>query len=105
MESASESSESRGVGADLQSPTIIITLILITVFVVVASVVGDYASPITIGLKNGNLLVLLLTQCDVPTPIFPWTVLTAIFLHENILDRKSTRLNSSHSQISYAVFC
>src|SRR2546427_8633483 len=25
-------------------------------------------------------------------------------LHE-VLDRKSTRLNSSHSQISYAVFC
>src|SRR5688572_20832004 len=24
---------------------------------------------------------------------------------ERILDRKSTRLNSSHSQISYAVFC
>src|SRR5438270_9497224 len=24
---------------------------------------------------------------------------------EEILDRKSTRLNSSHSQISYAVFC
>src|SRR2546430_7534314 len=24
---------------------------------------------------------------------------------ENTLDRKSTRLNSSHSQISYAVFC
>src|SRR2546430_10111597 len=24
---------------------------------------------------------------------------------QNILDRKSTRLNSSHSQISYAVFC
>src|SRR2546430_7428912 len=24
---------------------------------------------------------------------------------ENIQDRKSTRLNSSHSQISYAVFC
>src|SRR5688572_32290762 len=23
----------------------------------------------------------------------------------NLLDRKSTRLNSSHSQISYAVFC
>src|SRR6266478_2261850 len=27
------------------------------------------------------------------------------FLRRNILDRKSTRLNSSHSQISYAVFC
>src|SRR2546430_9549293 len=31
----------------------------------------------------------------------------AVFLgrHEIRLDRKSTRLNSSHSQISYAVFC
>src|SRR5438270_6497050 len=26
-------------------------------------------------------------------------------LLEHLLDRKSTRLNSSHSQISYAVFC
>src|SRR2546427_8019534 len=26
-------------------------------------------------------------------------------LHELHVDRKSTRLNSSHSQISYAVFC
>src|SRR5688572_31078344 len=25
--------------------------------------------------------------------------------HDEYLDRKSTRLNSSHSQISYAVFC
>src|SRR6266567_6826019 len=25
--------------------------------------------------------------------------------HREVLDRKSTRLNSSHSQISYAVFC
>src|SRR2546430_7005575 len=30
---------------------------------------------------------------------------TAQFVDRNILDRKSTRLNSSHSQISYAVFC
>src|SRR2546427_9508503 len=26
-------------------------------------------------------------------------------IHKGIQDRKSTRLNSSHSQISYAVFC
>src|SRR2546430_12295930 len=26
-------------------------------------------------------------------------------LHAGIADRKSTRLNASHSQISYAVFC
>src|SRR2546421_8937943 len=25
--------------------------------------------------------------------------------HKNLIDRKSTRLNSSHDQISYAVFC
>src|SRR2546427_1399513 len=25
--------------------------------------------------------------------------------HQTVADRKSTRLNSSHSQISYAVFC
>src|SRR2546430_7109132 len=33
---------------------------------------------------------------------FAWTVLRG---HWRRLDRKSTRLNSSHSQISYAVFC
>src|SRR5690554_7749429 len=27
------------------------------------------------------------------------------FLKNNLLDRKSTRLNSSHVRISYAVFC
>src|SRR5688572_33078592 len=30
---------------------------------------------------------------------------TALFVGQPSLDRKSTRLNSSHSQISYAVFC
>src|SRR5256886_3584319 len=29
----------------------------------------------------------------------------SIFFRDSALDRKSTRLNSSHSQISYAVFC
>src|SRR5256886_11442155 len=28
-----------------------------------------------------------------------------VLLFEKVKDRKSTRLNSSHSQISYAVFC
>src|SRR2546430_5635618 len=57
--------------------------------------------------------------------LFPYTTLFRSDLHErparddhaadmlrhvarqpgNLLDRKSTRLNSSHSQISYAVFC
>src|SRR2546430_4606093 len=36
------------------------------------------------------------------SPVFqaPWTI-----LRNTSRDRKSTRLNSSHSQISYAVFC
>src|SRR3712207_7344719 len=38
-------------------------------------------------------------QVDVPTPSGSYTVA------ELIQDRKSTRLNSSHANISYAVFC
>src|SRR5256886_12629003 len=37
------------------------------------------------------------------TPVSDWQVVLAKFT--GTLDRKSTRLNSSHSQISYAVFC
>src|SRR2546430_4900887 len=37
------------------------------------------------------------------TPRLPRRVRTR--LHRGNIDRKSTRLNSSHSQISYAVFC
>src|SRR2546430_4867328 len=39
---------------------------------------------------------------------FPWTFLLYAWdepYHRTARDRKSTRLNSSHSQISYAVFC
>src|SRR5438270_9783904 len=35
-------------------------------------------------------------------PVFPFLL---SFIYRPGLDRKSTRLNSSHSQISYAVFC
>src|SRR5688572_31782265 len=35
-----------------------------------------------------------------PTPITDLTI-----KNNDLVDRKSTRLNSSHSQISYAVFC
>src|SRR5256886_7089366 len=42
-------------------------------------------------------------RIDIPA-ILAARVNKALFLAQNI-DRKSTRLNSSHSQISYAVFC
>src|SRR5690606_42165099 len=52
---------------------------------------------------------------QIHTDIFHFTALAAGIAHEfldiagedtpNVLDRKSTRLNSSHVKISYAVFC
>src|SRR3712207_1051543 len=41
---------------------------------------------------------------NVVGPLIAYEVITAFFL-EAALDRKSTRLNSSHANISYAVFC
>jgi membrane associated rhomboid family serine protease len=81
MESASESSGSRGIKGILQSPTIIFSLILVAVYLIVGAVVGNFFEPIQLQ----NVFVDLVVQCDIPTPIFPWTLLTAIFLHENIL--------------------
>src|SRR2546430_4718752 len=40
-----------------------------------------------------------------PPPSYIPVILMPEFLSLKITDRKSTRLNSSHSQISYAVFC
>src|SRR2546422_6996134 len=48
--------------------------------------------------------LLLLTQAGIRTEAM--TVSYNFSLHSNVqLDRKSTRLNSSHGYISYAVFC
>src|SRR5262245_65359278 len=47
-----------------------------------------------------------LTPTLVVHNFYLWQLVTYIFLHDtNQLDRKSTRLNSSHLGISYAVFC
>src|SRR2546430_8947225 len=54
--------------------------------------------------SNGDMVIVpLLIKVDYD----PATSFTPISLvsREEGLDRKSTRLNSSHSQISYAVFC
>src|SRR5882762_10162140 len=81
MESASESGRSRGAKAILRSPTVIFSLILVAVYVILGAIVGNVFEP----LLSGNIILDLLVQCDAPTPIFPWTVLTAIFLHASIL--------------------
>lgn len=81
MESPSESTGSRGIGRILQSPTVIFSIILLVVYVVIGAIVGNIFDP----LASGSVILDLLVQCDAPTPIFPWTVLTAIFLHASIL--------------------
>lgn len=81
MEAPSESTGSRGIGRILQSPTVIFSIILVVVYVVIGAIVGNIFDP----LASGNVILYLLVQCDAPTPIFPWTVLTAIFLHASIL--------------------
>ncbi|OLB70567.1 hypothetical protein AUI06_06295 [archaeon 13_2_20CM_2_52_21] len=81
MESASESAGSRGIKTILRSPTVIFSLTLIAVYVIIGAVVGNFFEP----LLSGNIILDLLVQCDAPTPIFPWTVLSAIFLHASIL--------------------
>lgn len=81
MESSSESIESRGIERILQSPTVVFSIILVVVYVVIGALVGNFFDP----LSTGNIILYVLVQCDAPTPIFPWTVLTAIFLHASIL--------------------
>src|SRR3989449_9173357 len=81
MESASESTGSRGARAILRSPTVIFSLILVAVYITIGAIVANFFEP----LLSGNIILDFLVQCDAPTPIFPWTVLTAVFLHANIL--------------------
>ncbi len=79
MEPVSGSTEHRWVEL-LRSPTLIISVILVVVYVTVGIAAGSLLDPI-----QPVPLVYLLMQCDNPTPIFPWTILTTIFLHANIL--------------------
>src|SRR2546426_7645261 len=51
-----------------------------------------------------NRLQIRLDRCDRGTGQY-WTLYRARWLGDRQRDRKSTRLNSSHLVISYAVFC
>src|SRR5690606_42043325 len=57
----------------------------------------------TVTFRNGPLLAARRTIND---PVRgPVTTSDILFNPSTVLDRKSTRLNSSHVKISYAVFC
>jgi membrane associated rhomboid family serine protease len=67
----------------LTSPTLIFSLILICVYVAIGFLVGDFISP-TSAVPNSNVLQVLV-QCDGPLPLYPWTVVTSIFLHASVI--------------------
>lgn len=60
----------------LTSPTLVFSLILIAVYIAVGFMGGDLVNP---------LLPLALAQCDGPLPVYPWTLVTSIFLHAGII--------------------
>jgi membrane associated rhomboid family serine protease len=65
----------------LTSPTLVFSLMLVCVYVAVGFLVGDFVSP----LSTTSSVLLGLAQCDGPLPIYPWTVVTSIFLHAGII--------------------
>src|SRR5713226_9830316 len=52
------------------------------VYIAIGFLVGDFVSPLSI--PNSQLLFVL-AQCDGPLPIYPWTLVTSIFLHASII--------------------
>ncbi len=86
MEPVPGSTEPRWVQL-LRSPTLIISVVLVVVYVIVGVAAGNLLDPI-----QPVPVVYLLMQCDDPAPIFPWTILTTIFLHANILHIASNLL-------------
>src|SRR3712207_8708445 len=81
-----------------------------TLFRSFGDILGYFLFPVVlfIGLAAAALFVLRREGGDAGfrTPLYPLTpVVYLILTAALLLDRKSTRLNSSHANISYAVFC
>src|SRR5258708_30061425 len=57
-----------------------------------------------VGSITGGILLLALPQSGFGA-VVPVLILFAVGVRLNAIDRKSTRLNSSHQIISYAAFC
>jgi len=76
-----QSSEENKSNSYLTSPTLVLSLILICVYVAIGFLVGDFVSP----LLTSSPVLLFLAQCDGPLPIYPWTLVTSIFLHASII--------------------
>src|SRR5947208_11648647 len=66
---------------------------------------GDKAAALALSEQAMNVLPLAKDAVDGPAPIEVFARVAAQMGEPGRADRKSTRLNSSHQIISYAVFC
>src|SRR3712207_7947358 len=72
-----------------------------TALVVLSIAVGVFA----IGMVLGSRVILLRDLSATWMSVNPASATLSTEAFDDDLDRKSTRLNSSHANISYAVFC
>lgn len=66
----------------LASPTLVFSFALICVYIAIGFLVGDFVNPLS---TSNSQVLLVLSQCDGPLPIYPWTLVTSIFLHASII--------------------
>src|SRR5207249_8510979 len=66
---------------------------------------GSYTSPIPGARRSRSRKAWLRGPKNFKSEMSDWTAQNLKFLGPRSQDRKSTRLNSSHVSISYAVFC
>src|SRR5690554_7171540 len=62
-------------------------------------------SPLVAGIHTQTSNLNTGTQLEIPVGAFKTVAIVIAYGRTSQLDRKSTRLNSSHVRISYAVFC
>jgi membrane associated rhomboid family serine protease len=67
----------------LSSPTLLFSAILIAIYLIIGALSGDLVNP---------PVPLALAQCDGPLPLYPWTLLTSIFLHAGLIHLASNVL-------------
>src|SRR5690625_5908555 len=90
----------------------LLLLSIVLVYVVMAAQFENYRDPFIVMFSipfsfTGVFLALLVTGKPLSIMAFLSAILLIGIVVKNaiVLDRKSTRLNSSHVAISYAVFC
>src|SRR5699024_12093737 len=104
-----------GVSASLTSVTHVIingtlsrgdnAAFIIACYAVAMSLFGIIERPIIIFRQTSSALVHDRKAFKILSRFFIYVLFTIMLISSIIADRKSTRLNSSHVSISYAVFC